>query len=310
MSLSVNESDAIALSCFVGDDEALPLSSPPPTVRWFYREHKSALANQGDNDNEINNSNNNNNMVGEKLVLRLDQVEGTQSGIYECRVETESSVYITRIELNVTPATTTTTTMMTTTTTTTTTTETTTTTTPETTPTTTTIATTTTTTTTTTTAAIVEQQTTVPTRTDAALDLVVVEAKHSEVRAISERAVVLDCAWWLTSNDEKLFRSAASKAAWYLNGSPLVLVDEISQQQHQVEDSNELTQRAKYEHLDKWRTMLRINNVRPLEANHTYMCSISIDKHHVKQSTFTLFVGGNESSFLLFLFPFITIYVK
>jgi hypothetical protein len=102
------------------------------------------------------------------------------------------------------------------------------------------------------------------------------DSKNMIVRASKEKSVVLDCTWWFNQNN-LLFNNVQNDnlTEWRLNGS---LIDE-----KKIKD--------KYEYLDTYNTLLKINNLKLEENNDIYSCIFKQNKQDVKLSNFSLFIG-------------------
>ena len=102
------------------------------------------------------------------------------------------------------------------------------------------------------------------------------DSKTIIVRAEKDKSIVLDCTWWFNQNN-LLFNNLKNEnlTEWRLNGS---LIDHKN-----VKD--------KYEYLDTYNTLLKINNLKLEENNDFYSCIFRQTKHDIKQSNFSLFIG-------------------
>ncbi len=100
------------------------------------------------------------------------------------------------------------------------------------------------------------------------------ESKNMTVRASKDKSIVLDCTWWFNQNN-LLFDNLKNDnlTEWHLNGS---LLDE---------------KKDKYEYLDTYNTLLKINNLKLNENNDLYSCVFKQKNDDIKQSNFSLFIG-------------------
>lgn len=110
-------------------------------------------------------------------------------------------------------------------------------------------------------------------------------SKIKQLKAEKDKSVLLDCAWWFTNSENFLFDSSIVQIVeWKLNET---LIDENAQ-------SN------KYEFLDSFNTLLKINNLQPDETYNTYTCNFKSTGSDIKQSVFLLNIGGLNLFFTLY----------
>jgi hypothetical protein len=105
-----------------------------------------------------------------------------------------------------------------------------------------------------------------------------VDTKHKHVKLVKGEPVILDCAWWLNEVNFDLPQSKRVTIEWKLNGSLL---------------NQDLTRR-KFEFLDNFNALLKINDVSIDETYNSYSCLLKQVDKQPKMSTFSLYVGGNS----------------
>jgi hypothetical protein len=121
------------------------------------------------------------------------------------------------------------------------------------------------------------------------------DTKHKHVKLVKGEPVILDCAWWLSEvNFDNLPQSKQVAIEWKLNGSII------------NQESNE----RKYEFLDNFNALLKINDVSIDETHNSYTCLIKQDGKQPKMSTFSLFVGGKNRDFETLLFNSLLLELK
>ncbi len=109
------------------------------------------------------------------------------------------------------------------------------------------------------------------------------ESRNMMVRVSKDKPVVFDCTWWFNQTN-LLFSNMDNEnieTEWRLNGS--LIQNQISQ--------------GKYEYLDAFNTLLKINDIKSEQKDDIYTCTLRYKQSplDVKQSNFTLFIGGNKN---------------
>ena len=109
-----------------------------------------------------------------------------------------------------------------------------------------------------------------------------VETKNQVQKVIANTSVALDCAWWWPEKEKKeqentLFSiEGKNEIEWKLNDSVTI---------------TEEYQQAKYEFLDNFNTLLRINSVELSDKYNNYTCTFKIKENHLRESKFIFDVG-------------------
>jgi len=98
------------------------------------------------------------------------------------------------------------------------------------------------------------------------------EKKLKEISTTKSSSVVLDCTWWFTTSLSDIKNMPGNLTKWTLNDADLI-------------DS------VKYEYLNSYRTILRVNHLGVNDSSNVYTCRFSLKKNQVKISEFRLFVG-------------------
>ena len=99
------------------------------------------------------------------------------------------------------------------------------------------------------------------------------ETKFKEVSATKGSSILLDCTWWFKKTD--LFdHDIITK--WKINNELI----------------NEQVFNKKYQFLDEFKTVVRVNDLELNETGNVYTCLCIMKNYEIKISNFTLNIGG------------------
>lgn len=108
---------------------------------------------------------------------------------------------------------------------------------------------------------------------------VIIDSKLKQIRVEKGNSVILDCTWWFTDAQNLLFDiDYKNVTEWYLNGSQIGSIIE------------KLT--SKYEFTDSFNTLLKIKTMAMNEASDLYSCNFKLKNGSIKQSNFSINIGG------------------
>lgn len=100
------------------------------------------------------------------------------------------------------------------------------------------------------------------------------ETRKKVLSAQKTKSILLDCTWWFTTSESFLFNTNVSyEIEWTRNGIKFGYNS------------------AKYEFLDSFNTLLKINDLNINDSFDTFTCDFKLSKYKIKQSIFNLNIG-------------------